>query len=1001
MELGFHLIPLIVSSLLSAVLLIWVYFQSYSVTKKPFLLLLSSVLVYSWAYTLELLVPELNWHLFWLRIQYFGITAMPVLLLWFVLVMTGKERELSPVSVVIISLPSLVVLGLVLFIEQHDLFYRDIRLITQGSLVTISFEKGVVYWIWIVYQNLLYLLSLVILLLSAVKSSRKERISLLFITLGLLPPLIGHLIYQSTTLPFNIDIAPFLISISVLIFFISLNNYSFLNIIPHAKLKIFDLMQDMAFAINSDKRVICLNRNTKKNFNLNTNVTGKFFDDLLRQVARNRKGKLIINDDSDFERIIKTVNEAIVALKKGTFESASIQTVFTEKSDDVDSLGDKYYEFTVSSILEDDPYWTDKSRKFSQKNREGEVDKSLGLLLTFHEITDLKRSEDRVLLLAKAMESIHEGVLITDKDGTILYVNPSLEFTTGYTKKELIGKNPRILKSGVHDRSFYEEMWGSLSKGTVWVGEVINKTKSGSVYTEETSITPIFNENEEITHYIAVKRDISDKQFFQEEIDKLISALEQLDEVLIIFDTEGEIEYVNSAFERISGYKREQVIGKSFFDFRDNTSRSDLMAEIKTHIHQGMEWDGIYTIKTKSGEDYLIESKIRPVYSRSGLISNFAVIEQDITDRVKKEEKLRESEEKYRAIAETAFVGIGIHNTDYRVTYLNQALASMIGYRREDVLGRNLQEIISEDLYSKITQDFNTVSKIEGRSFESSLVTGKGDTINVLVSLTPLVSIKNEILGYITILIDVTEKQKAIESIKEIARERSNFVSMVSHELKIPLTVIKEGVSLISEGVAGEVNEEQSELLENVLTNVARLSRLINEVLEFQKLESGKVQINFVEENINKLIVETVDSLKPIVTKKGLYIKHILDESLPLVTMDPDKIVQVLVNIIGNSIKYTEKGGITIISRLSEHEKAIEISIRDTGSGIDMPVQEKVFDGFFAVLAKTQYKTGGTGLGLPISKRLIELHHGSIRIESEPSKGTTVTFSLPLAEQLS
>jgi PAS domain S-box-containing protein len=997
MELEFHLIPLIVSTLLSATLIIWVSYQKYGVAKTSFSMLATAVFLYSGGYTFQLLVPDLCWHLFWVRIQYLGIVAMPLLLLWFILVMTGNERWLNRVSIILLSLPSLFVMALVLCIEQHDLFYRDTTLFSQGSLVTLSFKAGVVYYIWLVYQNLLYLASILILLFSIVKSSRKERSLLLLIFVGLLPPLIAHIAYLTTSLPYNIDVTPFLFSLSAIVFFMCLNKYSIFNVAPVAKARIFDLMEDMTIAIDAEKKIICLNLKAKKNFSVSNSIIGKPFDQMFANAPQSDDPKRFSISASDIEKILLKVDEAIEVMVAGDLEKDSARTIIAEQLDDKKLSAQRFFEFSISAIIDEELHFPRMSKKTdtnpaNQQKRES----YLGLLLSFHEITELKRTEDMIILLAKAMESIREGVVITDRDGNIVYVNPSLEFITGYTKEELIGQNPRILKSGEHDSVFYENLWSSLTSGMVWVGEIVNRKKSGELYTEETSITPIFNENRGITNYIAVKKDISDRQFFQDEIDKFISAVEQLGEVLIIFNSEGEVEYVNSSFEKISGYSREEIIGKSFFGIRHDSSQPNLMDDIKNELSRGKGWYGTYTNKTKSGVDYLIESKIRPVFSRSGDVSNYVVVEQDITDRVKREEKLRESEEKYRAIAETTFVGIGMHDKDFQVTYVNQALATMMGYSREEIMGRNLKEILSDDLYSKISQDPVIGSLVKGKSFESSLTTRNGDTINVLVSLSPLLSAKNDLLGYIAIILDVTEKQKAIESIQETARERSNFVSMVSHELKIPLTVIKEGVSLVVDGIAGEVNSDQRELLENVSSNVSRLSRLINEVLEFQKLESGKVRYNFVQENINDLIINTVKSFGPVVAKKGLYIRHELDEYLPLVSIDPDKIVQVLVNVIGNSMKFTEYGGITVSSKLLEHKQEIEISISDTGTGIDNKVLEKVFDGFFVVSTKTKYQSGGTGLGLPISKHLIEAHKGTIRIESELSKGTTVVLTLPI-----
>lgn len=241
------------------------------------------------------------------------------------------------------------------------------------------------------------------------------------------------------------------------------------------------------------------------------------------------------------------------------------------------------------------------------------------------------------------------------------------------------------------------------------------------------------------------------------------------------------------------------------------------------------------------------------------------------------------------------------------------------------------------------------------------------------------------------------KRKWAEEKITESARVKSEFTSMVSHELRTPLTVIKESVSIVYDGVAGSINADQKDFLETAKRNVDRLGRLINDVLDYQKLESQHVEFKMVEQDINKVIAEIGQSFELPLKNKGLGLRLHLKSDLPYLRFDTDKIIQVLINLTNNAMKFTDKGTITLTSEMVGHN-AVKVSVIDQGMGIKKEDLGKLFQSFSQISTGTGRQTGGTGLGLAISKRIIESHKGQMQVASVYGQGSTFYFILPVKD---
>jgi signal transduction histidine kinase len=237
----------------------------------------------------------------------------------------------------------------------------------------------------------------------------------------------------------------------------------------------------------------------------------------------------------------------------------------------------------------------------------------------------------------------------------------------------------------------------------------------------------------------------------------------------------------------------------------------------------------------------------------------------------------------------------------------------------------------------------------------------------------------------------------ANERLKELDRLKSDFVSNVSHELRTPLTAIKGAVDLVLREVAGPLTEKQTHYLIRVRSNTQHLAGLINDLLDLSKIESGKIEMKSSRVSVGGLVHEVVETLRPVAAEKGIALDATTPEPSIMVWADRDKINQVLMNLIGNAIKFTPAHGTVTVSASRNGNDDVQVSVADTGPGIALNEKEKIFDKFYQVAEVDGVKPKGTGLGLAICKALVELHRGRIWVESERSRGSTFSFTLPAA----
>ncbi len=336
--------------------------------------------------------------------------------------------------------------------------------------------------------------------------------------------------------------------------------------------------------------------------------------------------------------------------------------------------------------------------------------------------------------------------------------------------------------------------------------------------------------------------------------------------------------------------------------------------------------------------------------------------------------------------------GIVVVDPQGNIIMANPTAEKLLDINKES-LGKSVKEVAKEEhlltLVKKLSSGTDEVLEKDIEFFSKNDTTKK-----ILRTSSAIIEDPNgNTIGMVTTLNDIT-KQKELEGLK------ATFLANVSHELRTPLVAIDKSISLILDNTSGEVTEEQKKQFLSIADrNLKRLTLLINDLLDLTKLEAGKMTIKRGVASLAKVISESAETLNNWAKAKSLNITLNIQEGLPEISIDPNKIIQVLTNLIGNAIKFTPENGDIIISAiLRKNTEKIEVTVADTGIGITKENLPKIFSKFYQVGERISTDIGGTGIGLSIAKEIVELHGGKIRVESEQGHGTQFIFTLPLKD---
>ncbi len=340
-------------------------------------------------------------------------------------------------------------------------------------------------------------------------------------------------------------------------------------------------------------------------------------------------------------------------------------------------------------------------------------------------------------------------------------------------------------------------------------------------------------------------------------------------------------------------------------------------------------------------------------------------------------------------------------NMEDRILTWNRGAEVIFGYSKDEAIGQSLAVLLPPDRMRELEEVRNKV-QLTGviRNLEVRRKRKDGAMIDVALAVSPINDKVGDVSGFLHLARDITEKKRYEQRLRELDKMKSDFVSNVSHELRTPLTAIKGSVDNMLDGITGQLNEKQDRYLARIKSNADRLTRLINNVLDLSRIEAGKIDLKSAYLSLVTLAQEVAESIRPVATEKLISLEVASPDISATAWADRDKITQVLMNLVGNAVKFTPPHGKVSVAVNRNGDQWMQISVTDTGPGIPPEEAEKIFDRFYQIDQTGKQKARGTGLGLAISKVLVEMHGGKIWLESAIGRGSTFSFTVPAQQPL-
>jgi PAS domain S-box-containing protein len=521
--------------------------------------------------------------------------------------------------------------------------------------------------------------------------------------------------------------------------------------------------------------------------------------------------------------------------------------------------------------------------------------------------TALRESEERYRML---IETIPYGIQELDITGKIVCFNQAYIDMLGYADNELFGKtfwdlvNPKTAQEEV--RNYFYYLLTAQPKPTPYYATVV--TRPGNFIDIQIDWNYKRDSQDVIIGFISIITNITQRKYAEEKLRQLSRAVEQSPSVVVITDLRANIEYVNPKFTELTGYQFDEVVGQNPRILKSGYTPREEYRKLWQTINSGGEWRGEFHNRKKNGELYWEFASISPIFNAEGVPTHYLAVKENITERKRIEAKLAEER-------------------------------------------RNLENTVKE------------------RTKELRLYIERVEETNL--------------------------------RLEEANRAKSRFLSSMTHELRTPLNAILGFTDLLAEQYFGELNEKQLGYVKQIEQSGKHLLSLINDILNVAKIDAGAMELELElvppEEFIQATVAMTASQFK----KKNIAITTFIDPTLKLVTVDSRKCKQIMLNLLSNALKYTPASGRVYISATKQGNSHFKVEVTDTGIGIESSDLMKIFSEFYQTDRVRDEQMGGTGIGLALTRRLVELHGGEIGVNSHIGKGSTFWFILPLKNMAS
>ncbi len=628
-------------------------------------------------------------------------------------------------------------------------------------------------------------------------------------------------------------------------------------------------------------------------------------------------------------------------------------------------------------------------------------------------------------LVASVFEASAASILITRASGEIIAANPAFEQITGYAHDEVIGVTPRLLKSGLNPPQIYEELWATISRGAVWRGELQNRKKNGELYWEALAISPVVDDRGAISHYIGVAPDITEGKRAEEALrasfSLLDATLEATTDGILVVDRSGRASRWNRAF--VDMWQASPFAAES-------TDEAVVVAQAMQRIADAESGQakiaGPQADPAASSFDQieLADARVFERYSQPQRIGDQIVGRvwcfHDVTRQKRVEAELRASEQQFRTLFADSPVSILVHDRDngeiidanptawkaYGLGSLAELQASdfwldspysfveaLAWIRKAAANGTQQFEWLNRRRNGELFWEHVTLSRLTIGGVERILAT--------TVDISERKRAEEKLAEYgdhLEVLVAertraLTQAEAAIAETQAANAAKTEFLSRMSHELRTPLNAILGFGQLLAMPGDPPLSVEQADNVQEILRAGHHLLEQVNEVLDLARIESGRIELCLEAVPLAPVVAECVALVRPLAEARRIRIDTNLDDSV--VCADPTRLKQVVLNLLSNAIKYNREQG-TVRVDSARHGDRLRFAVSDSGRGIASEHLPRLFQPFER-LESSYEGIEGSGVGLALTKRLLEMMAGSIAVDSRIGVGSTFRCDLPLA----